>query len=157
MAFRLNEASIIRKVYEAVPPRDIPHVLAALPTVYLPRLLAFVARTTDETPHLEFNLRWIDALLRIHGRYLKENAGLFATELRAVQRVVDEVRDNLKRLTEQNHYALEYLLSKPVLAQSAASTMRIDDAVGREGEDADEVMGDEDEGSDEGEGDWVGP
>jgi periodic tryptophan protein 2 len=115
MAFRLNQAPLIRVVYEGIPASDIPHVVRAVPTVYLPRLLRFVANATDETPHLEFNLLWIESLLSIHGRYFKDNAGTLAPELRAVQRAIDDIRDHLKRLTERNIYELDYLLSAPVL------------------------------------------
>ncbi|KAE8367606.1 WD40-repeat-containing domain protein [Aspergillus caelatus] len=116
MAFRLNESKFIRLVHEAVPPPEISHVVRALPTVYLPRLLRYVAHAAEETPHLEFNLLWIESLLSSHGRYFKENSGTFAPELRAVQRAIDDIRENLKRMTEKNLYDLNYLLSKPVLA-----------------------------------------
>lgn len=121
MAFRLNESKFIRLVHEAVPPSEISHVVRALPTVYLPRLLRYVAHAAEETPHLEFNLLWIESLLSSHGRYFKENSGTFAPELRAVQRAIDDIRENLKRMTEKNLYDLNYLLSKPVLAGKKTS------------------------------------
>lgn len=153
MSFRLNETALIRKVYESIPPEDIPHILSSLPTVYLPRLLVFVANLTDDSPHIEFNLRWIEGLLRIHGRYLKDHSGQFATELRAIQRVVDEVRDSLKRLTEQNYYTLDYLLTKPTVSAQNGPVKSINDAI----PDGDEEMVDADAGSDDDdEGEWMG-
>ncbi|KAI9776614.1 MAG: hypothetical protein M1835_005463 [Candelina submexicana] len=113
MAFRLNERPLIQRVYEAIPVTDIPLVVKDLPTVYLARLLRFVAQAADETPHLEFNLRWIEALLGVHGRYLRENRGLFDAELRVVQRVVGRIQSELNRMAEGNLYMLEYLLSQP--------------------------------------------
>ncbi|KAL1970757.1 hypothetical protein VTN77DRAFT_2591 [Rasamsonia byssochlamydoides] len=158
MAFRLNEAPLIRAVYEGIPPSDIPHVVRALPTVYLPRLLRFVANSTDETPHLEFNLLWITSLLSIHGRYLKDNSGTLAPELRAVQRVIDEIQDSLKRLSEKNLYQLDYLLSKPVLAgqKSNGVVQKIDESgpTDQPMDDADAVDGESD--GDDGEGEWIG-
>lgn len=121
MAFRLNEAALIHAVYESIPYGDIPHVVRTIPTVYIARLLRFVANSTDETPHLEFNLLWIESLLTIQGRYLKDNNGSLAPELRAVQRVIDEIRDTLGRLAEKNIYDLDYLLSTPVLAEPMAN------------------------------------
>ncbi|KAL1997207.1 hypothetical protein VTN49DRAFT_7354 [Thermomyces lanuginosus] len=154
MAFRLNEARLIRVVYEGIPHADIPHVIRALPTTYLPRLLRFVAHATDETPHLEFNLLWIESMLSIHGRYLKENAARFAPELRAVQRAVDDIRDNLKRLSERNVYELDYLLSKPVIP--AKQTNNIAALQIENGTAADQEMADVD-GNDEGsEEEWIG-
>ncbi|KAK2763079.1 hypothetical protein FQN54_009712 [Arachnomyces sp. PD_36] len=156
MSFRLNEASLIRTVYESIPSQDIPHIVRSLPTVYIPRLLRFVATATDETPHLEFNMRWIESLLSIHGRYLKDNSGTFAPELRAIQRAVDEIRDDLKRLAENNIYSLEYLLSKPVMG-GKAKAISSGEFVNRRGHDDDQNMDDAGgEGSDDGEGVWIG-
>ncbi|KAJ9206298.1 hypothetical protein DTO271D3_7740 [Paecilomyces variotii] len=157
MAFRLNEASLIRAVYEGIPHTDIPHVVRSLPTVYIPRLLRFVANFAEETPHLEFNLLWIESLLSIHGRYLKDNTGTFATELRAVQRVVDDIQDNIKRMTERNLYELDYLLAKPVLAgkKPANGVVKIIDDSEPVANGVDEHMDDVD-GADDGEGDWIG-
>ncbi len=114
MAFRLNESALIRQVYEAVPIADVALVAKHLPTVYLARLLRFVAQATDESPHLEFNLRWIEALLAVHGAFLKDSAGGYAAELRSVQRAVGKIRDELGRLAEENVYAVEYLLAQPM-------------------------------------------
>lgn len=151
MAFRLNESKLIRVVYESIPPSDIPHVVRSVPTVYLPRLLRFVAHAADETPHLEFNLIWIESLFSCHGRYFKDNSGTFAPELRAVQRAVDDIRENLKRLTEKNLYDLNYLLSKPVLGKKTPSAALLAVTSG-DADEADDQMDD----ADDGEGEWIG-
>jgi periodic tryptophan protein 2 len=153
MAFRLNESKIIRAVYESIPPSDIPHVVRAVPSVYLPRLLRFVAHAAEETPHLEFNLMWIESLFSCHGRYFKENSGTFAPELRAVQRAVDDIRENLKRLTEKNLYDLNYLLSRPVLADKKSSSAMLAMTAGGAEEDDDQMA---DADADDTEGDWIG-
>ena len=113
MAFRLSEQPLIRRVYEATPVDDVSLVVKQLPTVYLARLLRFVAQATDESPHLEFNLQWIEALLRAHGLYLKDNMSLFASELRIVQKAITKIQSDLARLADDNVYALDYLLSQP--------------------------------------------
>lgn len=153
MGFRLNEAKILRAVYESIPPSDIPHVVRSVPTVYLPRLLRFVAHAADETPHLEFNLMWIESLFSCHGRYFKENSGTFAPELRAVQRAVDDIRENLKRLTERNVYDLNYLLSKPALAEKKPSSAMLAVTAGNPEDDDDQM---EDVDGDDDEGEWIG-
>ena len=150
MAFRLNESKLIRIVYEGVPPADIPHVVRSLPAVYLPRFLRFVATAAEETPHLEFNLLWIQSLLSSHGRYLKDNAGTFSTELRAVQRAIDDIQTNLKKITERNSYQLKYLLSKPVLAKPAKPNGILGAVNG------DEHMFDAGNGEGSSEGEWMG-
>ena len=114
MAFRLSENPLIRRVYEATPVDDVSLVVKQLPTVYLARLLRFVAQATDESPHLEFNLQWTEALLRAHGPYLKDNMPLFASELRMVQKAITKIQSDLARLADDNVYSLGYLLSQPM-------------------------------------------
>lgn len=115
MAFRLNEPLLIRRVYEAIPVTDVNLLVKELPIVYLARLLRFVAQATDESPHLEFNLRWIAALLHAHGPYLKDHATSFASELRTVQKAIAKIQLELARLADDNVYALDYLLARPLL------------------------------------------
>ena len=118
MAFRLNEAPLIRRVYEAIPIADVALLVKSLPTVYLARLLRFVAQATDESPHLEFNLRWIEALLSAHGPYLKDRSALFAAELRTVQKAIARIQADLARLADDNLYTLDYLISQPSVVPS---------------------------------------
>ena len=92
MAFRLNELLLIRQVYEAIPVGDVTLLVRKLPIVYLARLLRFVAQATDESPHLEFNLRWIEALLRAHGHYLKDHPISFTSELRIVYKAFGKIQ-----------------------------------------------------------------
>ncbi|KAL8828665.1 MAG: hypothetical protein Q9191_002462 [Dirinaria sp. TL-2023a] len=119
MAFRLNEAPLIRRIYESVPTEDVSLIVKNLPRVYLARLLRFVAHATDESPHLEFNLRWIEALLSTHGPYLKEYSATFVAELRTVQKAISRTHADLARLADENIYTLDYLLSQPALVADA--------------------------------------
>lgn len=114
MAFRLNERSLICRVYEAVPITDVALLVREIPIVYLAQLLRFISQATDESPHLEFNLRWIEALLRVHGPYLKDHAGSFASELRTVHKAIAKIQLELARLADDNAYALDYLLAQPL-------------------------------------------
>ncbi|KAI9674623.1 MAG: hypothetical protein M1829_003705 [Trizodia sp. TS-e1964] len=131
MAFRLNERSLIRQVFEGIPVIDISLVVKDLPTVYLARLLRFVAVQMEESPHLEFDLLWTEALLSRHGRWLKENQGMYASELRVVQRAVGRIHADLARLADENSYMLDYLLSqkstKPALAALPAQSDNVED------------------------------
>ena len=115
MAFRLNELLLIRQVYQATPVGDVTLLVRKLPIMYLARLLRFVAQATDESPHLEFNLRWIEALLRAHGHYLKAHATSFTSELRIVHKAIGKIQLDLTRLADDNIYALEYLLAQQLL------------------------------------------
>ena len=88
-------------------------VVKDLPSVYLGRLLRFVALQADESPHLEFNLVWIESLLSKHGRWMKDNKGGLEAELRSVEKAVRRIQAELARVADENIYRIEYLLAQP--------------------------------------------
>ena len=112
MAFRLNEAGLIKRVFQTIPHNDISLVVEQLPTVYLPRLLRFVASQTEESPHIEFCLLWIKALVDRHGPWLTANRGKVDVELRVVYRAISRMRDDIRRLASDNVYMVDYLLGQ---------------------------------------------
>jgi periodic tryptophan protein 2 len=117
MAFRLNEAPLLRQVYEGIPHSNISLVVSELPVVYVPRLLRFVALQTEESPHLEFCLLWVQVILIAHGQWVSENRGAVDAELRIVSRAVGRIRDELRRMGEENVYMIDYLLSQPTAGE----------------------------------------
>ncbi|KAJ9617099.1 U3 snoRNP protein [Cladophialophora chaetospira] len=114
MSFRLNDKTLLRQSYESVPFETVPLLVRELPRVYLGRLLMLVAQQMEGSPHLEFALRWLGEILSIHGRYIKEKHGDFATELRAVLRGVDGIGRTLRSLSERNGFEIEYLCHEPI-------------------------------------------
>jgi periodic tryptophan protein 2 len=163
MSFRLNELPIIRRVYEAIPPADIRLIVSELPVIYLPRFLRFVATSMVESPHLEFNLRWLEAVLRSHGRYIKDNKGVFEAEARMVMRGVQSVRGELGRLGDENVYTLDYLLSQVEKEKGGEKKVNAHGRVDGEssagkvlGEKKREVDGDSSEGDEDDEDEWIG-
>jgi periodic tryptophan protein 2 len=86
MAFRLNEKHLIQRVYESIPRGDIRLVTRQIPLVYVPLLLRFVADHLEKSPHLEFDLVWVNTLLMAHGRALKDRSGEYASVFRVLQK-----------------------------------------------------------------------
>ncbi|KAB5575491.1 quinon protein alcohol dehydrogenase-like superfamily [Coniochaeta sp. 2T2.1] len=117
MAFRLNEAGLIKRVFQAIPHADIGLVVEQFPTVYVPRLLRFVAAQTESSPHMEFCLLWIKALVDKHGPWLSANRGKIDVELRVVARAVTRMRDEIRRLADDNVYMVDYLLGQTVTGE----------------------------------------
>ena len=150
MAFRLNEAPLIRQVFEGIPYPSIALVVKELPIVYLPRLLRFVAAQTEDGPHLEFCLLWVKEILLSHGQWVSENRGSVDAEIRNVSRAVAKIRDELKRLGEENVYMIDYLLSQPV-AESRNGALDGAKAVANE-----EAQAVEDMSVDGSEAEWIG-
>jgi len=113
MAFRLNEKYLLHQVYEAIPPEDIKLVVRDLPLVCLGRLVRLVTEMSEQGPHVEFALLWLEAVIGCHGRFIKDHRGEFETEMRAVVKCVQRIQNELARLADENVYALEFLLSAP--------------------------------------------
>jgi periodic tryptophan protein 2 len=86
MAFRLSEPSLIAKTFEAVPPEEVRLVARQVPVLYLEQLLKFVAEHAEKSPHMEYDLMWIYALLSGHGRWLRDRSGQMASVLRSLQK-----------------------------------------------------------------------
>lgn len=121
MAFRLNEAGLIKRVFQATPYTDIPLVVEQFPTVYVSRLLRFVAAQTEESPHIEFCLLWIKALVDKHGAWLTANRSKVDIELRVVARAIAKMRDEIRRLADENVYMVDYLVGQANTKQKTAS------------------------------------
>ncbi|OBZ67291.1 Periodic tryptophan protein 2 [Grifola frondosa] len=121
MAFRLNERPLIHRVYEAVPRADIRLLARQLPVVYVGTLLRFVAEHMERSPHVEFDLLWVSALLSAHGRHLRDHAGEYASVLRAVQKGLIDFEQLISRLCDDNTSTLAYLIDQAKVKHINAS------------------------------------
>lgn len=98
MAVRLNEKPLIHRVYESTPRADIRLLERELPVLYVGALLRFVAEHIERSPHLEFDLIWVNALLGSHGRHLPGRSGEYASVLRALQKSLTDHEQLLSNL-----------------------------------------------------------
>ncbi|KAL7275789.1 U3 snoRNP protein [Rhizina undulata] len=155
MAFRLNEKYLIHQVYESVPIEDIKLVVRDLPVVYLGKFLRFATSVAEESPHLEFGLLWIEAILTKHGKVLRERRGEFESDMRLVVRCVQRIQNELARLADDNIYTLDYLLSKPMVEEKKPKKLLLDAEDGSDVE-MDENADEKDGSEAEGEGEWEG-
>ncbi|KAI7285460.1 Periodic tryptophan protein [Hortaea werneckii] len=145
MAFRLNNPQLVTRVYRAILTTDIDLVVRDLPQVYLERFLRHAAKEADASPHLEFNLLWLESALRQHGRTLKERQGDFAEVTRLVQRAVARIQGEIFKVADENSRMIDYLLNQPRRKEE------------KEGIVADVKMIEDGEGSsEEDEGEWQG-
>ena len=120
IAFRLNERSLIQRTFEMIPISDVALVVKQMPITYLPQLIRFVAQGTEKSPHLELNLRWIEALLTFHGPYLKDHTTTLASDLRALRKAITQIQIEVARMADDNIYALDYFLSQPTSPADAS-------------------------------------
>lgn len=98
MAFRLNEKPLIHKVFESVPRSDIKLLARQLPVVYIMSFLQFVAGHMEKSPHLEFDLLWVNAILIAHGRHLRDRSGEYASVMRSLQRSLTDFELSISKL-----------------------------------------------------------
>ena len=149
MAFRLNEKALITRVYHGTHPSDVRLIVESLPKIYLPRLMRFIAQCASDSPHIEFDLLWIESILNEQGRTVRGNSVSFATELRAVQRAVNNIQAELTRVADENTYELDYLLCQHTAkAQLEVWSELKSRAIGGR---PDAMVGDEEEGKGVGE------
>ncbi|RKP12721.1 WD40 repeat-like protein [Piptocephalis cylindrospora] len=111
MAVRLGEEALLRQCYEATPPDDVALVVRPMPTRYLNRVLIFVAAETEKTPHIEFHLKWIEAILGYHGEWVRQNTATLKPSLRAVRKAIANQHEHLGKVCNENTYAIQYLAS----------------------------------------------
>lgn len=110
MALRFSDPALIRTVYERVPVGDIKLIVRQLPTGYLEMLIRFIGERLDGSgggsgsgavggsPHLEFDLVWVNMVLVCHGRWLRDRNGEYASVLRLVQKGLKECEDAVVKL-----------------------------------------------------------
>ncbi|GAB7351013.1 hypothetical protein MBLNU459_g1504t2 [Dothideomycetes sp. NU459] len=157
MAFRLNNPKLITRVYRLIPSPDISLVVAGLPAVYLERLLRHIAQQADASPYLELNLLWLEALLKMHGRTLKDRQGDFADVTRMVQRAVAKIQKEIFAVADSNEYLVDVLLAQPRKAASGDGQQRVKMIEMRDAKNGDLEMADQgvegDGGDDE---EWIG-
>lgn len=147
MAFRLSDdKALIKQCYEAVPYQSVPLLVRDLPRVYLGRMLRLLGEQMEESPHLEFHLRWLKEVLRVHGRWIKENQNEFGADLRSVLRGVDGVGRTVRRLAERNSWEIDFLVGQEELERRNASP-KIKDVLAINGHAANEVANAEVDGS----------
>jgi periodic tryptophan protein 2 len=149
MAFRLNEKRLLQRVFEAVPISDVPLVVKDTPEVYLARLIRLVVAETESGPHLEFCLKWLEAITTSWGRVLRDRRIDFASEIRAITRVAAWVERELRRLGEGNGYLVDYLLKQSSQSDKSIKNDAVMTGVETDSDGADDS-------NDDDEGQWIG-
>lgn len=161
MAFRLNEPALIQFVYESISPAEISLLARSMPRMYLDKTLKLIASLMDNpssssttpttnslsyrnSPHLEFHLLFLNELLSVHGRYLREHGRLskaltrtmqdaswlestsLSVILRAVKKNLMVSKEDLSKLFRDNLYALHYFCQRLTTSLKRARTESID-------------------------------
>lgn len=111
IALRLRDTELTMHVVLSTPPSALTTVSSSLPkpSLYLPQLLALIAEAFSSSAHVEFLLRWVQALALQHGELLKSSGSGLMPVLRSLQKALGRLHGDLAELSEGNMYTLEYL------------------------------------------------
>ncbi|KAF7794916.1 hypothetical protein EIP86_006059 [Pleurotus ostreatoroseus] len=120
MAHRLSERPLVQRVYESIPRADIRLLARQLPVVYLAPMLRFVAEHLEKSPHLEFDLLWVTALLGAHGRHLRDRSGEYASVFRMLQKGLQDTETSISKLCDDNSSTLSYLIDQSKVKHAPA-------------------------------------
>jgi periodic tryptophan protein 2 len=111
MSFRLNEQTLVQEVIEAVPISYVDFVARSLPDVYVDKLLGFIAGALETSGHLEFYLAWAQRLLVTQGPRLKGRSLAVTPTLRALQKGLVRLAEQLGKMCDGNKHSLAYILA----------------------------------------------
>ncbi|XP_031488518.1 periodic tryptophan protein 2 [Nymphaea colorata] len=111
ISVRLNEDTLIKKCILAVDPSDVSAIAASIPFKYIQRLLEAIAELLENSPHLEFLLRWCQELCKAHGNSIQQNSRTLLPSLRSLQKAITRLHQDLADMCSSNGYLLQYLCS----------------------------------------------
>ncbi|XP_078051727.1 periodic tryptophan protein 2 homolog isoform X1 [Augochlora pura] len=108
MAIKLNEKLLIKQVLENIPSTNIDLTVAALPEIYVEKVLKFVAAELESSKHIHFYLLWIESILTTHGPRI--NSALQMPILLMLQKNMQKKYDELSKMCDFNQYTISYLM-----------------------------------------------
>jgi periodic tryptophan protein 2 len=110
MAVHLNEFDLVKVVIERTPPSSIQQVIRAFGVENLERLLQFITKGMDNSPHVEFYLNWCLNMLQIHGTVIDNDRSVYMRALRSMFKVIQTRQDELRPLCDSNKYIQFHIL-----------------------------------------------
>ena len=132
MALHLNEASLVQEVMEHTPFSAISLVVRSFERAEpssLERLLQALAKVMATSPHMEFYLQWCLELLQTQGMHMEHNRGAYMRAFRALHKVVQTQQDDLRRISDENKYLLDFLHDHSQLAPMDTDQRNVDAAM----------------------------
>lgn len=113
-AFRLNEDKYLVRVIENIQIKDIENLVQGIPRTFLGKIMEFIGKQLEKSPHFQFYLTWCKHLLSCHGPYIKSSSRSLLPVLRLLQKNLARHSSAMTSLCDNNTYTLKYLLSVPV-------------------------------------------
>ncbi|KAJ3056133.1 hypothetical protein HK097_007965 [Rhizophlyctis rosea] len=130
MSFRLGEKNITQKVYDSIPVESVSLVVRDVPQKYLDRLMGLLVAAIEGSPRIEFHLVWVTGLMKFHGKWLRERYGEVGSAVRALQKGLGKMYEDVSKVCDDNTYTLNFLLSSMEKNQMEEETPMEIEAVG---------------------------
>ncbi|KAJ1930734.1 U3 snoRNP protein [Tieghemiomyces parasiticus] len=143
MALRLNEATLIAKIYDAIPSAHVPVLVPGFPGPYVGHMLNFIATQAERSPHLEFHLLWVAQLMKHHGDFIRRQSNRLQPTLRNIQKVLSRMQVELAKVCTENVHTIRYLKSLSRRALEDAEKKGSEDEDEEESDDSEEDMDEE--------------
>ena len=109
LAFRLNEADVLKEVFERIPVSNAELISSQLPQIYVEKLLAFLAAGLESTRHIELYMRWVQATLLNQGESLKDRSPRIMALLKSLQKNITLRHKDLQKVCEQTRHSIRYV------------------------------------------------
>ncbi|KAL9648653.1 hypothetical protein ABK040_016283 [Willaertia magna] len=106
-SIRLNEHSILVKVFNAIPIESIPLIIRSIPDNYLDRFIQFFCKEMIDSVRLQFCMIWLKSILS--QRVLSKTQ--HGANLRQLIRVMQQKQSTLSYITNHNQSTLDFLAS----------------------------------------------
>ena len=119
MAVYLNEFDLVKKVIEHTPPPSIPQVIRTFGVENLERLLQFISKGMENSPHIEFYINWCLNVLQIQGVTVEKDRATYMRSLRSMYKAIQTRQDDLHPLCDSNKYILSFIEDQARLCSSA--------------------------------------
>jgi periodic tryptophan protein 2 len=119
MAVYLNEFDLVKTVIERTPPPSIPQVIRTFGVENLERLLQFISKGMDNSPHIEFYVHWCLNVLQIHGITIEKDRAAYMRSLRSMYKVIQTLQDDLRPVSDSNKYILSFIEDQACLQRSS--------------------------------------
>jgi hypothetical protein len=153
VALRLGDLKLLQHGIMSVPLSQVTATAKQLPALFLQQLLSTIVELLDSSPHMEFLLCWVKALLVAHGPVLAAAAGGatalraavagggssgagaaaaaagggVVSALRALQQAIGRLHQDLSSTAEGNVYLLDYLIEAGKLQQQQSKQQQEED------------------------------
>lgn len=153
IALRLGDKKLLQHGIMSVPLAQVVPTAKQLPALFLQQLLSTIVELLDSSPHMEFLLCWVKALLVAHGPVLAAAAGGatalraavagggssgagaaaaaagggVVSTLRALQQASGRLHQDLSSTAEGNVYLLDYLVEAGKLQQQQSKQQQEQD------------------------------